>query len=459
MVGFTGGEHLMFIAQQRKSGRTIELRAQLSALAPDAVRAPAHIATFGKWAGHGSGEFEFTREVFEQIIANFERQQNAVPFVIGHPDFSAEAEGWIHGLSIVGDGSGESDGLWADVEWLPDVAPKIGSKWRFCSGVFVFDSIDRVTGEPIGVEMPEVGLTNTPFIDGQTPLSLSRPINGAWRLNRMDPEKMIAAVAKALGVDPKTKKEEVIAMLDAIYSFLGAMENKSVSDVKDAMAKDAELSRKAVAIASNVRSLARAVKLEGEAANPESQAAASAILTKLMSATGMDEAALLAAIETNLDAVAAVLTGQPASGGAQDAGSAAMLSRTRTQLEASSARVKALELTNEALQKRVDEIETKEIGEQVDALIAGGHYLGGDREVLIKLARSDRESFNALALSAKSRRVVPTGRLTKPAVPEGAKVEAKTPAEKKTVEKMKALGLSEATIGIALELDRKKKGI
>lgn len=445
-------------ALARHGGRVIALRAQLGIVSEDAPRSDVHIATFGEWGGHPAGPFALDAKAFGDIVKNFDRQKNPVPVVIGHPIDTAPAVGWIQRLEVRGDGSNEGDGLWALVEWTEKTASSIRSgEWRFCSGVFVFGSTDRVTGDDVGAELLELGLTNSPFIDGQVPLSLSRRASGAGaRRLSMDPEKMIAGVAKALGLDPGTSKEKVVSMLEAIYSFLGAMSGDEASTIEEKAATDAELSRKVVDTAKLVRKLSVDLA-EGEGASA-SDAAAAAILTKLLEATGMDEAGVLAAVTSNIDAIAKLLTAQPASGGAEDAAAAAALTRSATELSATQARVKALELSNKAMSEQLASIETEKIKALVDEAVKLGHILESDRETFVELARTSRSMFDRMLSSASARPAVPAGRITKTSVDASGKAVATTHAEKVLLEKYTRLGASEQTKCIALDLHRAQKG-
>lgn len=418
-----------------------------------------HVAPYGRWLGHPSGPFEFSPENCAQIVKNFERTANDQPVVIGHPKIDTPAEGWIEKYEARGDGSDpDVDGLWAFVRWHPTTAQAIREKrWKYCSAEVVFGAIDRASGEDIGAEIRKVGLTNEPFLDGQRPLELSRSAAGgdAWRLS-MDPEKMIAGVAKALGLDPGTSKEKVVSMLEAIYSFLGAMSGDEAATIEEKAATDAELSRKVVETAKAIRKLSVDLA-EGDGA-AASDAAASAILTKLLEATGMDEAGVLAAVTSNIDAIAKLLTEQPASGGAEDAAAAAALSRSATELSATQARVKALELSNKAMSEQLASIEAEKIKARVDEAVKLGHILESDRETFVELARTSRSMFDRMLSSASTRPAVPAGRITKTSVDAAGKAVATTHAEKVLLEKYTRLGASEQTKCIALDLHRAQKG-
>lgn len=158
------------------------LRAVGPLVTDDAPKRWMHCARPGEWAGYlaedGSTiEFEFTTELFEQAVANFNRESNPVTLTYGHPDYAEAAKigapilsaGWIHELEA------RDDGLWAFVEFTPRAAAHIDAgELRYCSVVLDFDAVDRVSGDSIGGYLYEVGLTNRPFIDGLTPIRLSR---------------------------------------------------------------------------------------------------------------------------------------------------------------------------------------------------------------------------------------------------------------------------------------------
>jgi hypothetical protein len=170
---------------ERRASMLVQLDALRSAgplVAEEAPKRWMHCAKPGEWAGYlaedGSTiELEFTTELFEQAVANFNREANAVTLTYGHPDYAEAAKigapilsaGWIHELEV------RDDGLWAFVEFTPRAAKHIDDgELRYCSVVLDFDAIDRVSGESIGGYLYEVGLTNRPFIDGLTPIRLSR---------------------------------------------------------------------------------------------------------------------------------------------------------------------------------------------------------------------------------------------------------------------------------------------
>lgn len=166
----------------------VRLRARLPLVAGDAPRTWIDLAYTGSWKGHHAGEFEFTQEVFANIVKRFEEQKNPIPVTYEHPEkhmgTPIVAAGWIHDLKI-------SDGhLWGLTEFTPDAAQMVkNGEYRFCSVVVDFASVDRKSGEDAGPELYEVGLTNTPFLDGQRPIALSRRKQTVIDLSAPEPKR------------------------------------------------------------------------------------------------------------------------------------------------------------------------------------------------------------------------------------------------------------------------------
>ena len=155
-----------------RRGRSVALRALMPMVAPEAATSWVHVARQGEWKGHRSGEFTLDAKAFRECVRNFQAQTNPIKFDYEHASLDAcpagaPAAGWVQRVEARG------QDLWAFVEWTDKAADEIrAGQYRFCSCVFVFDSTDRVTAEPIGCELVMVALTDSPFIDGLTPLSI-----------------------------------------------------------------------------------------------------------------------------------------------------------------------------------------------------------------------------------------------------------------------------------------------
>lgn len=153
----------------------VELRSQLPLVGAQSARAWGQLAYEGEWKGHPAGPFQLTRAVFESFVANFERQANAIPLTYEHPQYAGDgrpvpAAGWIHQLRIQGTSRVE---LWGLIEYTRRGEALVREgEYRFVSVVFGKQSTDRQSGDDVGPELFEVGLTNVPFLDGMTPLAL-----------------------------------------------------------------------------------------------------------------------------------------------------------------------------------------------------------------------------------------------------------------------------------------------
>lgn len=147
-------------------------RNQHPLVSESAPTAWVQLCKLGVFKGYAEGEaFDMNASAFEQMIHNFERQQNAIPLKYEHPMYAVgepiPAAGWIHKLRV------EGEWLMGFCEFTERAAKLIrAGEYRFTSIVFDLDARDRVSGEKCGAVLYEVGIVNNPFIDGQTPLSL-----------------------------------------------------------------------------------------------------------------------------------------------------------------------------------------------------------------------------------------------------------------------------------------------
>lgn len=174
-----GGQHL-------RSAQAVEFQdrrmlRQLLQMTPDAITGAMNIAVEGEWLGHEKGPLKFDAASMDQLISRFELQRN--PMMVDYDHLTVrgrmrpgdgQAAGWIQRLYRK-DGP-EGAELWADVEWTEDAAKMIkAGKYRYCSPVIDPIATDRKTGDDdVGAELFNVALTNSPFLDGQHPIQLSR---------------------------------------------------------------------------------------------------------------------------------------------------------------------------------------------------------------------------------------------------------------------------------------------
>lgn len=370
--------------------RILALRASLGAFADvvakpvmkapllvDAACSWVEMAYESAWNGHPAGPFEFNRAVFEDIKRLYDASEQPVPVLWGHPRHDLgvpiDAAGWIQALEIRDGAQGVE--LWGYVEWTKDAADRIAlGAQRFCSVVVDFAPIDRATGESAGLaELYELGLTPSPFLPGMTPITLSRVGTPArkstTRSLAMDPTKVLMAIATALGLKKDATPEKMKKAFDALVALAGAMAEEKeaiLEPVAEGVAEmmDEKKVKGLARIAASVRKLADEVLVEPmadgmvpaveELAEEASEAAGTMVLGKLVEATGLDEAGVLAAVTEKLDQIAALLVAGPVSGMTADAN--AQLSRTVTELSAHKARAVELAATVTALQAQVAEL-------------------------------------------------------------------------------------------------------
>lgn len=153
------------------AGRVIALRTAF-VVGDGAPRSWIHCAVFGMWKGYRDGTIVFDRGFFGAVVANFGARTTPPPLTYEHPRYDGAgmpipAAGFIHELAL------RDDGLWALVEWTPGGAGYVrAGEYRYCSVVIDRKSVDPVSGEAVGPRLMEIGLTNQPFIDGLTPITL-----------------------------------------------------------------------------------------------------------------------------------------------------------------------------------------------------------------------------------------------------------------------------------------------
>ena len=320
-----------------------------------------HVAMAGSWAGHGTGPFEFTGETFDNIIRLFEIQRNPMPVDFEHQSMDHElagpkiAAGWIQKLRKRKGPNGPE--LWATVEWTAKAAEMIrAGEYRFTSPVIDFESIDRKTDEEVGPEMLNLALTNNPFLDGQSPIQLTR----AKMAEHEDDEKNMAEHE-----DDETKTKRMAEHED---------DEKDMAEHED-----------------DKKDMAH----EGDEADFTSFGKA------LAEATGQDSAATLAALIDNTDKIAEMINMALEQDGT--AAEASRLSRLEARVKGD--QVKALSKKIADLEKREDRRTDEALAAEVDAKIAAGYIKPDLREDAIWLFKTDRTKATKLF----SEKLVPVG--------------------------------------------------
>lgn len=304
----------------------------------------------------------------------------------------------------------------------------------------------------------------------------------------MDPDKILAVLYKAAGLDPK--KASPADLINAVQAYeklglaLKGASDEAESPEEAAAETPADEAAEPPAPMSTVPALshepaigtvtstdAPEVKLDANGAqsladSPEAkQAAAQQVFDKLSAASGLDAAALVAAVSDNADAIAALLGKQPESGQPSDkpADAAPAMAASASpaliaELEATKAilsKYKADADKANALLAARDAAEKQAKAEAAaDAVIKAGKALDTARPHLITLARENPEAFEGLVKS--SPQIIPLGEHSK-AVPPGKSTRIElTPAQQLMFKTQKASGASdEHAMKRALELGEK----
>src|SRR5690606_6514030 len=118
------------------------------------------------------GPLVLDQKAVDEMIRNFNAEENPLPVYYGHADVNAtngeepSARGWVLGLSRV------KDKLYALIDFNKETREKIkNNEWKY-SSIFAMKSKDRNTGKSIGHRLYSIALTNTPFILGLEPITL-----------------------------------------------------------------------------------------------------------------------------------------------------------------------------------------------------------------------------------------------------------------------------------------------
>jgi hypothetical protein len=199
-----------------------------------------HIATSGNYLGYRGGErpFEFTREVFDQMVANLrahpsyragengEGDYDIIPWDFEHqndPDAlnvaieGLPAHGWSSDLKVVTtDGGCE---LWALTRLMePALGYVIGKRYRQCSVDMAFDATHPVTAESVGAVLFAVALTNRPFIEGMRGLAASN-LYGYYS-QASSPAEAFSSLRQLFGLGALASPADLIKALQQLASYV-----------------------------------------------------------------------------------------------------------------------------------------------------------------------------------------------------------------------------------------------
>jgi len=137
---------------------------------PGAVPEWVMLARTGAWFGHPTAQQVIEPRHLASALDYFRRHYAAhgTDLVIDYhhasmavPMAKAPAAGWVREMELRNGGTE----LWGRVLWTTEAAGAIARReYRYLSPVFRFDRPDRLTGEPVPLQIHSVALTNTPFL-------------------------------------------------------------------------------------------------------------------------------------------------------------------------------------------------------------------------------------------------------------------------------------------------------
>lgn len=397
--------------------RSVLLRGMLPMVREGAAQTWVDVAFEGTWRGHRAGEFSFTREVFEEIVANFKANPNPVPLDYEHATEMAgpaPAAGWVQGVEVRNvDGVAH---LFALVEFTDEAAQWVREgRYRFSSAVVDFRSRDLQSGEQIGAELLSLALTNVPFIRGQAPIRLSRrsspiALNEVTTM-KIDKAELIRRIRKLEGdeVSPEQvgKLAQSMALLD---EAMGGGESEPAPDPEPAE-EPSDPAAMSTALADDPDPAPDAPPAEPVAAaddeapaEPAPETEAQGLLEQAMEALGLDLPGLVEVLKGLL------------SGGDESAATMPLSAKTaltskisglEEQVKLREDKIKVLSAQCAKQGEELGKYREREADEAVDLLVASGRLLDDAKPRWRKLYLSNREQFDELAAGLPE--IVPVG--------------------------------------------------
>lgn len=367
------------------------------------------------------------------------------------------------------------DGLWTKVKFTPRAADMVrAGEYRYTSPVWLLNKPDPVSGEKVPARFHSVALTNTPFQDGLTPVSVDEnneawihvAKEGHWKGHpsgefKIEKAHMLSALdqaskrksalvldyehksVKADGPNPaagwielsesiEMEDKELLGHLSAILGFEEEVKAdvllekikalvESASPKEEAPKEDKPKAKKEAPKEDAPAEAAMSVD-----ANDPVEVELHAALDKLGEMLGLDAAGVAKFMSDNLEAISAI--GKPADAPAEappaDAPPAAMSDNPAFAI--------ALSQIAE-LRSRVESLSSVETERAVSAAISTGVVHESQRVALSDLYNTDRKAFIALTTAATP---VPTGRQAEVALSESAGSNHFTEVEKLAIEQL-----------------------
>lgn len=231
------------------------------------------ISKVGEWKGHSRGPFQLTRAHFESAIAEQSRMRTPLNFDYEHASAScipvhAPSSGYASKLEIRGEPGAET--LWAYTRLTKKAVQEVlDEEYRYISPTWMFDVPDRVEGEEklLPAVLHSVALTNTPFLDGMEPITLSATMSRLASIGRfasvalagkesMDPKN--EAPAAESPEEEKDGASEDSSIVERMMQVLGLADRAALGAWMDEQEKGAKPEQKDVKATETALSLALA---------------------------------------------------------------------------------------------------------------------------------------------------------------------------------------------------------
>ena len=204
------------------------------------------------------GKVDITRQMFSEMITNFESKVRGVDLMIDYAhDSDREAAGWIKSLNIIDNPETNESELWANVDWTPKGRKTLSDKeFAYLSADFDPNYQDNENPtQRFGSVLLGAGLTNRPVIKRMKPAI----ILSEFSENNIEEKKIMDNQTETKPVDEKkpeiSASEVKLAQIDDIMNELG------VSSIEELMNMIRDMKSQNVQLAEEKESQEKETKL------------------------------------------------------------------------------------------------------------------------------------------------------------------------------------------------------
>jgi phage I-like protein len=245
------------------------------------------IARAGLWRGHPSMGTELVTPAHLQSALDYFRRHYAAhgaDLVVDYHHASivapldgvrAPAAGWIRDMELRNDGAE----LWGRALWTAEAANAIAHRqYRYLSPVLRFSAPDRVTGQPVPLQVHSVALTNTPF------------------LTELEGLNQAAGTAGGASLQAPTQGGQRMTLIEMLAQALDKKPEQVASELGLSATGDKDVANSIAAFVSNANALRESLQRAEARAAGTAPALPEYVCNALGVAAGSDETAVKAAI-------------------------------------------------------------------------------------------------------------------------------------------------------------------